>query len=291
VSELVWVDRSGRPEGTLGDSGPYRQIALSPDERSLAFSRTDLATGRPVLWTVDLASGVTSRLTFGDAATDDPIWSPDSRSVGYFSVEGGQTDFYRQTVGSRDVTTLLESDEVKYPHDWSRDGRYLLFHQGRGFYVLPLVEDRTPRLLRQMKGRVNSGRFSPDGRWIAYGSDESGAWEVYVAPFPGFEYSRQVSSRGGVQPRWRGDSRELYFLTLDGQVMSVTMTAAAGNGEMSTTTPTPLFPSPLQTPSGARDQYVVSRDGKRFLFIRPRTSSMEAPIMVVVNWQAALGRR
>jgi Tol biopolymer transport system component len=144
-----------------------------------------------------------------------------------------------------------------------------------------------------MSGGVDSGRFSPDGRWIAYGSSESGTWEVYVAPFPAFDHSRQVSLRGGVQPRWRGDSRELLYLDPEGQVMSVSVAAApTPSGSIDAGAPVPLFRSPIPTASPTIDQWVVTRTGQRFLFIQRRASNESGtPITVVVNWHAALAAR
>ena len=290
AAELVWVDQSGGSPTTLGEPGAYRQVALSPDEQTIAFSKMDIGAGRTDLWTLALATGVTSRLTFGTVSSDDPIWSPDGRALAYVSLALPQ-QFYQQALGSRVVSPILESPELgKFPHDWSRDGQFLLFHQASGLFVLPMTGDRTPRLLRTMQGSVDSGRFSPDGRWVAYGSNESGQWEVYVAPFPAFGQSRQVSSRGGVQPRWRGDSRGLYYLDREGQVMSVSVTPTVGtDGQLVSGAPVGLFRSPVRAPAANIDQWAVTRSGQRFLFIRPRTSAASgSPIMVVVNWQAPL---
>jgi Tol biopolymer transport system component len=293
-AELVQVDRSGGSPVVLGDPAAYRQIALSPDEQILAFTRTDVAAGRNDLWTMALATGITSRVTYNSVSSDDPIWRPDSRAIAYVSAPTGLQQFHQQALGSREASPIYESPEIgKFPHDWSRDGRFLLFHQGRRLFVLPMTGERTPRLLRETQGSVDSGRFSPDGRWIAYGSNESGPWEVYVAPFPAFDHSRQVSSRGGVQPRWRDDSRELLYLDLEGQVMSVSVgLSPTPSGSIDADAPVALFRSPIPAPSATIDQWVATRDGRRFFFIQPRASAASAsPIIVVLNWPAVLPAR
>lgn len=177
---------------TVGEGRRYRQIALSPDERQVAFSLSAATTGRLELWTLDLTTGVTSRLTYAERSTDDPVWRPDGGALAYFSAMPEGVQVFEQTIGSRTASPMFAAaEEGRYPHDWSRDGRFLLFHRGNSLFVKPVGVDDPPRLLRQMQGSVDSGRFSPDGDWIAYGSNESGAWEMYVAPYPAFDRSRQ----------------------------------------------------------------------------------------------------
>ena len=285
-ADVVWSDRRGGTLATVGESNRYRQIALSPDGRQVAFSLSEAATGRLELWTLDLSTGVTSRLTYAETSTDDPIWRRDGAALAYFASLVGGTQVFEQALGSRTVSPMFAApEEGRYPHDWSTDGRFLLFHRGNGLFVKPVGSEDPPRLLRQMRGSVDSGRFSPDGRWIAYGSNESGAWEVYVAPFPAFDRSRQVSTRGGVQPRWRGDGWELFYLEPDGRLMSVAVRQET-SGAFEAAAPVPLFTSPLSQPIATIDQWAATRDGQRFLFIHLRSiTGSAAPIRVIANWQ------
>ena len=191
------------------------------------------------------------------------------------------------------MTPVFESpDDPKWLDDWSRDGQFLLFHlpTPARLYSVP-VKGGTPTLLTESKANLDSAHFSPDGKWIAYQTNETGAYEVWVAAFPGFNQRRQVSARGGGQPFWRGDSRELFYLTADGRMMSVAvMPDAASPGTLDFRAPEVLFQSPLPRPNLTVDQYAVTRDGRRFLFIVPRRDA-NAPvssITVRVNWTSGL---
>jgi Tol biopolymer transport system component len=232
---------------------------------------------------------VTSRLTFQASNVNDPVWAPDSRTVAYFASDKGVPDFYRQTLGSREAVSIFESPDVKYPHDWSSDGLFLLFHLARRLMLVSVADGKVRELL-SAPGSVDSGRFSPDGRAVAYGSNQSGVWEIFLASLPDFKDNRQISSQGGGQPRWRDDGRELFYLDHAGKVMSVTVTTTmtSSGREITTSAPTALFTSPLAGPNPLIDEYDVTRDGQRFVFIRPRAGATLAPLIVRVNWTAAL---
>jgi Tol biopolymer transport system component len=196
------------------------------------------------------------------------------------------------------MTPIYEAPEdPKWLDDWSRDGRFLLFHvplpNGR-LYSLPVDSGRagTPTLLTESKVALDGAHFSPDGKWVAYQTNETDAYEVWVAAFPAFNQRRQVSSRGGGQAFWRGDGRELYYLTVDGKMMTVSVTAdAAHAGALDFHAPEVLFQSPIARPNLTIDQYAVTRDGRRFLFIVPRrgaNASAQSPVTVRVNWTSGL---
>jgi len=157
-------------------------------------------------------------------------------------------------------------------------------------FYLPLTGDRQPKLLTTASATIDSAHFSRDGKWIVYQSSESGVWEVWVASFPAFDHRRQVSARGGGQPWFTGDDKEIVYLTPGGKLMSVAVASEARNGALVFNPPVELFQSPILSPSLTVDQYSVTRDGKRFLFLQPRRDqpSLDAPIGVVVNWTSLL---
>jgi Tol biopolymer transport system component len=315
VADLAWFSREGKSLGVVGEAGGYNQVRLSPDEKRVATSRLDSKAGKYDIYTLDLPSNITSRLTFEDASVNDPVWSPDSRSVAFEVVKKGKRDFYRQIIGTRDVTLLFESpDDPKWLDDWSPNGpggQFLLFHvPGAGtLYACALSDsstaaastvqgaggaaDRKPLALTRTTALVDSAHFSPDGKLVSYATNESGPYETWVAPFPAFNDRRQVSAHGGGQARWRGDGKELFYLAPEGQMMSVEISTDPKTGAIESKTPTVLFQSPIQRPTLTIDQYDVTSDGKRFLFIQPHRdqNTSLAPITVVVNWQAVLSKK
>jgi hypothetical protein len=157
------------------------------------------------------------------------------------------------------------------------------------FYV-PLSGDRQPVLLTTASASIDGAHFSPDGKWVVYQTTESGISEVWVASFPEFDHRRQVSAHGGGQPWWRGDSKEIFYLRPDGKLMSVTIASEARNGALVFNPPVELFPSPLTSPNLTVDQYSVTRDGRRFLFLQPNRerTTLDAPIGVILNWTSLL---
>lgn len=197
-------------------------------------------------------------------------------------------------MGSAEASLAFESsDNTKWVDDWSADGKFLLFHLPRPskLYALPLDEPRTPLLLIETTETIDGAHFSPDGQWVAYQMSESGGqYQVWVASFPAFDRRRRVSPQGGGQAFWRGDGRELFYMTPRGMLMSVQVTRNA-SGALDFAAPVELFQSPLANPMLTVDQYSVTRDGQRFLFIRPiETTGAIPPITVVVNWAADLSR-
>jgi serine/threonine-protein kinase len=289
TAEVHWYSRDGKLLGTVGEPGPYSQARLSPDDKRVALVRADPNSGKNDIWTLDLASNIPNRLTFDTARVNDPTWTPDGRSIAFFSRRKGKNDFYQKTLGASTDSVVFESPgNLKYPEDFSSDGRFLLWHRTNQLMALPLTGDRTPMVLGDSAYGKDEGRFAPDGHWVSYGSNESGNWEVHVASFPAFENRHQVSARGGVQGRWRADGKELFYLTPDGKVMSVAVKGAGATTEFAA--PVALFPSPLKSPGNNQPQFSVSRDGQRFLFLVPQEQSREAidPITVVVNWQSGL---
>ncbi|HYV98727.1 MAG TPA: protein kinase, partial [Gemmatimonadaceae bacterium] len=286
TAELHWYSRDGKALGVVGEPGPYSQARLSPDDKRVALVRADPNAGKNDIWTLDLASNIPNRLTFDSARVSDPAWTPDGRSVAYFSTRKGKSDFYQKALGASLDSVIFEAPEtLKYPEDFSSDGRFLLWHRPNQLMALPLTGDRTPMVLGDSAYSKDEGRFAPDGHWISYGSNESANWEVHVASFPAFDNRHQVSAHGGMQGRWRADGKELFYLTPDGKVMSVAVKSAGATTEFAP--PVALFQSPLKSPGFNQPQYSVSRDGQRFLFLVPQEQSRESidPITVVVNWQ------
>jgi Tol biopolymer transport system component len=261
LSRLTWFDRSGRRTGTVGEPGPYEQLVLSPRGRRAVVVQLD-TQGNGDLWTVDLASGIFSRLTSDPAQDTDPSWSPDERSLAFGTRRTG-----RDAVFVKDLVSGKEDPLVAFPErvaldQWTPDGRFIIFRTfGKAVYAMALTGDRTPRMLVDTPFTEDEVHVSPDGRWVAFDTDESGRWEVYVAAFPAFTSKRQLSSGGGVQPQWRADGRELFYLAPDGSMMSVPVDART---ELTARPPVRLFATNMTADSGL-PKYAVTADGQRFL--------------------------
>jgi len=281
---LTWFDRAGKALGTVGEQGGFFDLDLSPDEKTLAV--TDQNTSTATIWIYDLASKRKTRLTFSGGSHISPIWSPDSQQVAFTSNQ--QAAISIKTIGgSAPERTLLSSPGPMYQGitDWSHDGRYLMYEQGPGvnvqLWVKPLSGDRKPFAYTNSTTQERNGVFSPDGRWVAYLSNETGRPEVFVAPFPWTGAKWQISNGGGADPRWRADGKELYYFDFTGIVaVEVNGTGSAfhvGNSQL-------LFRLPVR---GLGREYAPTRDGQRFIAITPSEGNSQS-LTLVQNWESEL---
>ena len=297
---LAWFDRSGKQAGTVSVPDDYRQIELSPDGRKVAVSM-----GEPLaaLWVYDLTRNTRTRLTFGNENYSHPVWSPDGSQIAYTEGGGaandaGQKILSKASNGTGQEKLLLSLDPTTGMQqalcDWSPDGRYLMFRAGTsgtgdGFdlWILPLFGDRKPFPYITGAGDQLYAQFSPDGRWVAYTSNETGRYEVYVAPFPGTGAKWQVPQNGGTMPRWRHDGAELFFQGFSsGQFLVAQVNERGPNFEVGGIQD--LFSINNMSPSIASDQYDVSPDGKRLVITTGEAGTL--PLTLVQNWTAELKR-
>ena len=283
ATQLRWVDRSGADLGTVGEPGEYLDPVLSPDETKVAVRRNE------DIWIVDLSRGTEQRFTFDPAADFWPIWSPDGSRIVFSSWRDGHIAdlFEKAAAGTGQAQLLLESDYPAGPIDWSVDGEFVLYNEihpetSNDLWLLPMSGDRQPTPFVQTPFVDAEGTFSPDGRWVAYNSDDSGAFQVYVQRVPASGGKWQVSTTGGVMPQWRGDGRELYYTSLDNEVMAVDVEAEGDTLEVGI--PHRLFP--LAFTFGERNPFNVTTDGQRFLVNALVEGS--TPITWVFNWTAEL---
>jgi Tol biopolymer transport system component len=287
--QLTWMDRAGKAVGKAGDAGNYGQIVLSPDNRKLAFtvsSEANPTSGK--VWVMDLTRSISSRATSSPSDSAAPVWSPDGRTLAYLSSSGQGSGIYTLLVSGLEQERLLYPlERVGFPQDWSGDGRFLLTAGAGGFDAIPTQKGGTPVPLQRSNYMEVQPRFSPDGRWIAYVSDESGRPQVYVRSFPGQEFKVQVSADGGYQPSWSPDGKELFYLALDSTLMAVPVRSG---GPFELGDAAPLFLTQI-VPWGAgpqRRDYAVSNDGARFLVNLPVTVAGRVPVTIVQNWRALL---
>jgi Tol biopolymer transport system component len=288
----TWFDRQGKVLGTVGESGVYVTLALSPDGTRVAFERLN-AERNSDIWLFEFARGVSTRFTFHPARTFAPVWSPDGSRIAFASSRSRAQPELSVRASSRagDEEVLLRSGDQKIPTSWSRDGRFLLFYgpsddlkKLNGLSVLPL-DTRKPFVVLNTEFNERGARFSPDGRSISYVSNESGRDEIYVRSFDPATRSASgspwlVSKGGGDRALWRGDGKELFYLAPDGNGMAVEVTS------------TPEFhagePRPLFNVHNGR-YWDVTSDGKKFLIPVP-VETGSSSYKVVLNWTAALRR-
>jgi serine/threonine protein kinase/WD40 repeat protein len=279
--ELVWFDRQGKRLGTVGEPADYSNPALSPDEKKLVVCRVNPQARTRDLWLFDLARGTSSRFTFDPADKTNPVWSPDGSRIAFSSRRRGALDVYvKAATGSGADDVLLESREDKVVLDWTPDGRFILFSQGDDYWTVPLEGDRKP------KGSLELGdspRVSPNGGWVAYGSNESSRGDVYVQSFPPGGGKWQVSTAGGTEPQWRRDGKELFYRAAD-KLMAVDVKTDAPVFEAGI--PKPLFAVRVEK-VGRRSHFVVAASGQRFLVA---VEAAPSPLTLVTNWTAGLKR-
>ncbi len=294
VRQLTWLDRSGKSVSPIGspDNAGLNEVELSPDGKRVAVNRA--VNGNVDVWLIDAARGVPTRFTY-DAANDGiSLWSSDGNRVVFQSNRKGVFNLYSKlSSGSGADELLLESDHSKAPSDWSPDGRFLLFRSidpqtGFDLWVLPVSGDKKPFPFLKTPFEERNGQFSPDGKWIAYQSNESGRFEIYVLPFPGPGQKFQISTSGGAQPRWNKNGKEIFYVSLDSKMMAAPVKLSADGQSLETGTPVALFP--IRVAGGPvsafnKQQYAVALDGQRFLVNLAVDNGAAPPITLIYNWK------
>ena len=306
-TQLIWFDREGKRLGNLGGSNGYRKPSISPDGKTVAVERPDPETEGTDIWLLETTRGVASRLTVDPAPDWSPVWSPDGSRVVFTSPrESLPPNLYQQdSRGAGPGEFLLRGTRVVHPRDWSSDGRFLVYDAldpktQWDMSILPMEPatagtNRKAVPFLQTDFNEYSGQFSADGRLMAYMSDETGTFEVYVAPFPaaGNWWRKRISNNGGSQPRWRRDGKEIFYIAPDGTLMAVTVTA---ENAFESGAPRTLFKTRIAgVDSLIRNlnmtNYAVTGDGQRFLITSTIVDNPASSMTVLSNWPAALAPR
>ena len=290
ATELAWFDRAGRRLSRAAEPDAAEQVIgarLSPDGTRIALDR--FVAGNRDVWVLDSARGSLTRLTADSVAAGLPVWSPDGQRIAYESLRSGAWNLYvRASAGQGAEERLQESSKSQIPLDWSRDGRFLLYVEGAtaamvdgDLFALPMTgSTRTPLPIATSRFPENGGRFSPDGRWVAYETTQSGRPEIVVQPFPDPSTGAvQVSVQGGSTPRWRADGRELYFMAPDATLMAVEVTASGNRFDAAV--PRALFRSTALNWFGWF-QYDVDASGR---FLMSVATDAAPPIRLLLNWK------
>jgi Tol biopolymer transport system component/tRNA A-37 threonylcarbamoyl transferase component Bud32 len=288
VSQMLWFDRRGQEIGVASKPGVYGNLNLAPNGKFVAADAMDAGSQNTDVWTYDLATDSAKRLTFDPAIDSTPMWSPDSSRLVFCSDRAQRFNLYlKDATGAGDDKLIPQEGPDRYPTDWSRDGKYVLYERGMDLWFVTLP-GLTSTVFLKGQSPPRAGRFSPDGKWVAYASNESGKWEVYVTSFPEAHGKWQVSNAGGEQPRWRSDGKEFYYLASDGKIMAVPVTIGAN---FDAGTPAALFQANPRELVATSEQfsYDVSKDGQRFL-INTQLKTAMTPMSVVTNWAAMLGK-
>lgn len=288
-SQLAWFDRNGKQLSVLGDVADYDHPQLSPDGKRLAVTIVDPQNGNQDIWFYEVARGLRTRFTVDPADERSLAWSPDGSRILFSSNRKGHFDLYQKSFrGTGNDEPLLESDLEKHPMSCSPDGKFLLYlsvdpKTKADLWVLPLGSDQKPFPFLQTEFNEFNGQFSPDGRWIAYTSDESGENQIYVAPFPGPGGKQQISTSGGRQPRWQGDGKGIFYLAPDNRLMAAEVNSQGTSLVVGAVRPLFEF-------HGYESGYMydVTADGQRFLLNTAVEQKASAPITLVLNWTADL---
>jgi Tol biopolymer transport system component len=302
-TQLTWFGRTGNEIATVGDAdeSTLGHPELSPDGRRVAVDRA--VEGNQDVWLIDLLRGGTTRFTFDPAIDYRPLWSPDGAQIVFWSNRNNGGDVYtKASIGVGLEQPLIGSPMLGVPYSWSADGQFLLYGDGapRDVFAMAISgatshpaahsdqgiqPDRKPIGVATSPFDERMGQFSPDGRWVAYHSNESGRYEIYVVPFPAGGGKWQISTGGGISPRWRTDGKELFFIAPDAKMMAAGVSTPGTSFEAAS--PVALFQTRL-VGGGAntnnKQQYAVSADG-RFLINVPAGDSATAPITLILNWK------
>jgi Tol biopolymer transport system component len=288
VSQLEWVDRNGSRTGTLGAPANHANPRISPDGSRIALDITDAQSGNTDVWIYQSAGGIPTRFTSHPAIDSQPIWSPDGSRIVFMSLRKSHPDLYlKSSNGVGEDDPILVDERTKYPTDWSSDGRFLLIRSideksNFQLWYMTMSGERKPTLYLKNSFGFSHAQFSPDGHWVAYASNESGKWEIYVSAFPDPGGNWKISSAGGSEPRWRRDGKELFYLAPDGKLMAVSVKEGppfeAGAAAA-------LFQTHRRERISATDlfSYDVSADGQRFLVNTDVGEVTSSPLNLVLN--------
>jgi Tol biopolymer transport system component len=289
---LTWFDRSGRKLGEVGAPDRYTNPALSPDGKRLAVGIGDIDRKNRDIWVFDLVRGGSYRLTFDPADDLNPVWSPDGRYIAFASDRKGKRDLYRKLAsGTGEEEVLFENQtDQKVTENWSHDGRYIFTnvlapHKPSAIYLFSSADRKFEKYISG-PSNTDKAQLSPDGRWLAYRAQESGRDEVYLQPFPATGERWQVSTAGGNDPQWRGDSKELYFLNGNNISISAVDIKPSGNS-IEIGIPHALFETRI-TSTNFRNRYVPTADGQKFLVVVDGDASQIVSFETVMNWPEML---
>jgi Tol biopolymer transport system component len=298
LSVLTWYDRAGKELGTVGDVGVLSNPTLSPDDSWLAMDMADAKATSVNVWLNDVKHGTNSRFTFDNAEDVGGVWSREGSLIAYRSLQATDTNvFVKQAQGlqpARSIFSVKESGNVSddiNPNSWSLDNKQLLctLQPGTGGSQLVLLSTSGSKLTRFLTTKTSetNGQISPEGKWVAYASNESGDWEIYVTTYPTAAGKWQVSRGGGAEPRWRGDGKEIFYI---GPGSMLTAVPVSSDGTFAAGNPTPLFRTQFRAQVSSTDQfsYDVSKDGQRFLVNRYAKPAQVAPLHIVLNATAEL---
>jgi serine/threonine protein kinase/Tol biopolymer transport system component len=291
-SRLVWMDRSGRQVGSIGEPGYFGLVRISPDGGRLVADVENPTTGGRDVWLYDLSTGIGSRLTFDPVSAGWPVWSPDGGRVAFGSGRRGPPDIYVKELGGPAAEKIVfGAPGLQAPSDWTRDGRFVAYvdyspsrKAQSQIWLLPMTGEPKPVRLDESPFSEYKPRFSPDSRFIAFVSEETGQAEVYVAALNGGRKQR-VSPAGGSLPCWSADGKELFFQASDNVLMSVALRLGQ---DVQFSAPKPLFSLPAFPPFPLAADYDVSRDGQRFLVNLGTERASQPPLIVTLGWQQRL---
>jgi Tol biopolymer transport system component len=295
-SQFIWLDRRGKQLGVVGEPGEYYLFRLSPDGNRIAVARS--RRGGADLWLLDVERGATSRFTNAGTGTHNyPVWSPDGRTIVFATGLPRRSLAFKGAGGTGEGQLTLESQAVASPNDWSRDGRFLLYAEmapgtGVDLWFLPITpegkpaEGAKPVPYLRTPFYDSQGRFPPmaNPQWVAYVSDESGRYEVYIDTFPERRHKTPISTGGGLYPAWGVGGRELYYVSPDFKLMAVSL--KLGTDSLEPSAPRELFPLPAV--DNGYSPYEPTPDGQRFLVRATPQQQAAEPLTVIVNWLALL---
>jgi serine/threonine protein kinase len=290
--QLTWFGRTGRPLGTVGDPGVYYDPTISPDGATLAIERADTERGATDLWTIDLARNTSSRLTTAPGFESVATWTADGRRIMYGADPGsGPKLWIKNANGTGTEEALLP--QRAFPMDVSPDGKLALFvllgnTTQRDIWVYDF-EHKTSASLLDSPFDESVAKFSPDGKWIAYVSDEAQEPQVYIRSFPDGAAKIRVSTAGGDEPEWRRDGKELFYLAPDSTLMAVGVRESGST--VTVDVPQPLFLTNVERARVIRNNYTVSLDGQRFLVMSPIVHPSASPLVGILNWTAGLSSK